>query len=1454
MCLKQPMNKVPSSEENSSLPPHQGIQQNVEHSTVEGGMLSSQGNNNTQIIDNKITITKVRCLINITNYDSREDIKVAPVTTADINADNDLPCPYRGLFQFGPNDAEFFFGRDVLIEELIQATVKRNFIPVLGASGSGKSSVVLAGLVPKLQQQGNWLFTHFRPGSNQPYASGSDPFYALAKALVPLYRSDLDSTDEITQAEKLAQSLKDGRPLSRVFSSIHGKHPNHRVLLIADQFEELYTLCNDEKTRTSFLDTLLAGFQSSSGFQSPPVLVATMRADFLGNALSYPPFGDVLQNTDIKIRSMDHSELSQVIVKPAEKLGITFEAGLMERILDDIENKPGNLPLLEFALTLLWQKRTGKQLTHRAYDAIGNVQGALARYADEIYDQLNATEQQQVRRIFIQLVRPGEGTEDTLRLATKAELGEASWALVTKMADARLVVTSRNPGDQESNTADQETVEITHEALIRNWERLRQWIAEDRKFRVWQERLRVAMQQWNSAGRDEGALLRGKPLVEAQEWFQNRSEELTAEQEFITASLELQEREVRRNLESREVEAALASQKQANEILTKARKRAVWISVGAVFAFITAVVASYAVVGKARREAHEAQSRRIIAEVNSRSASSKSLFFSGQSFEALLEGLRAAQKIKQVDIPIPESDAAQMQLIAALNQAVYGVKEQRTLNGQMIGHNDAVTKLSFSPDGQVLTSISRDNTVKLWKRDGTLLQTLQYEGITDVSAGSDGQALISLDFLNGISTVLLRPDGSVTETPRRKFLFDKSVFSANGQFFATASFHKIVILWKRDGTLLKILKIPNITGLGISRDGKVIATAIADKTIKLWKEDGTLLTTLQGKLGSGKDTTHPWPLGLVKDISFSNDGKTIAAVSGDNTVSLWKQDGSLLINFTSHRDEVEKITFSPDGKIIATASKDKTVKLWKQDGTLIKTLAGHTAAVNDIIFSSDGQLIATASDDKTIKLWKLSNLPVSQMTGHSEFLIDTAFSPDGKMIATASADDNTVKLWKRDGTLLQTMQQDDLTDVSFSNNGQILITSGRDRRKKLGQLIKLWKLNGTSLGSFSVSSIISGISLSPDGQLIATEDDRDIGKRWKTVKLWKQDGSLLKTFKVSVDLQNLRFSPDGQTFLTITDDNTAKLWKRDGSLLKTLTAHCSNFYFKHDSCGKVYRHDISFSPNRQTIAISNHDQTANLWRWDGSLALTLKGVDSVSFSLDGQTIATTNFDFTQGSEIFLKLWKPDGTFISSHSFKPELAFSLNSSFPDSTFILSPDKQTIAIVGTTLKFQKLDGTPVKDLPLINSAEGENRFGLSPDGQIIATVTEDGSVKLWNWNAELQSTLGDANNDFPSKQKLILSPDKRTIVTTSSDATLKLWKWDGTPLTTLDSQKTGKLDNIQFSPDGQMITATSDDGTVILWNLNLDSLVEIGCNWIQDYLYTHPDMQRELTICQNKTSQK
>ena len=466
---------------------------------------------NQNIKDTKYAATSAKgdAVINVYNYIySYKSVESKLVGSDKAVTKDSLSCPYRGLFNFSPNDAKFFFGRDVFIEELFTAAKNNSFIPLSGASGSGKSSLILAGLVPKLEQTGNWKFTHFRPGN--------EPFHALAKALLPLFQPDLNGTEQLKQSRQLAEYLIEGSVLLKdVFAQIESNCPNYRVLLIADQFEELFTLCADKKVRQSWLDLLLACFQyTPPNLQLPPVLVATMRADFLGNALAYRPLADIL-NADIQlVGAMNREELLEVIEKPAAIMGVKFEFGLAERILDDVKNEPGNLALLEFALTELWDEKTGELLTHAAYEKIGKVEGALSKYAEAVYLKLSPTEQEQARQIFIQLVNPDEDNNHTRRRVYREQIGEANWDLVIRkggLADSRLVVTNRSSDERE-------TLEVVHEALIRHWTKVQGWLNQDRLNLSKQREIEDAALYWDKSGKKADYLVSNKRLREAKDF------------------------------------------------------------------------------------------------------------------------------------------------------------------------------------------------------------------------------------------------------------------------------------------------------------------------------------------------------------------------------------------------------------------------------------------------------------------------------------------------------------------------------------------------------------------------------------------------------------------------------------------------------------------------------------------------------------------------------------------------------------------------------------------------------------------------------------------------------------------------------------------------------------------------------------------------------------------------
>lgn len=429
-------------------------------------------------------------------------LKVSSIHPADIEfvAGDIPPNPYLGLSAFDEKDADFFFGREKFTDELFQMTHQQPLVAVIGASGSGKSSVVFAGLIPKLRKTGIWLIESFRPKSQ--------PFDELAIALVRQLAPNLDGVEKVLKVGRLAESLKKGEvKLHQVASQVLENKPNKRFLLVVDQFEELYTQCQDKAEQQRFIDTLLAAVHQKS-----ITLVFTLRADFYGYILSYRPFGEALQQfRHTPLTLMSREELLAAIEQPAHKLNVQLQTHLAQRILDDVGQEPGNLPLLEFALTQLWLKQNDDELTHKAYDEIGGIKQALVKHAESIYHKLSETQQKQAQRIFLQLVRLGEGTEDTRRVATLEEVGKDNWELIAYLAggESRLVVTGR------SDKSGQETVEVVHEALIREWGRLRQWVNENREKLVQQRKIETGAIEWRDRNKSKDYLLGGKQLNEA---------------------------------------------------------------------------------------------------------------------------------------------------------------------------------------------------------------------------------------------------------------------------------------------------------------------------------------------------------------------------------------------------------------------------------------------------------------------------------------------------------------------------------------------------------------------------------------------------------------------------------------------------------------------------------------------------------------------------------------------------------------------------------------------------------------------------------------------------------------------------------------------------------------------------------------------------------------------------
>jgi hypothetical protein len=482
-------------------------------------------------------------------------------------------CPYRGLAPFGPEHTPFFFGREAQTDWLlgnrlapmVRSGHVQRFLAILGPSGSGKSSLALAGLVPalragKIEGSAAWPIAILRPGD--------DPFENLTSELSKL--KDMADTGEALLARtceylQVRDFADDPRAL-HIFArhALDGAPATRRLVVLVDQFEEVFTQYPAERkpTRRAFIDTLLHAATVVGG---PALVLLTMRTDFLGECVSYPALAAALADGQELVGPMSEEELRQAIERPAYLVGCEPELGLAERLLRDVEGRPGALPLLQYTLWELWRRRDGRRLTIAAYREIGGVQGALERRADEVVDNLNDAEREVCRRIFLRLTQPGEGIEDFKRRASFGELVPAGAdpmvveAVIHRLADARLITT-----EGALKTGGEVSVEVAHEALIRSWGRLREWIDADRAGLRLHRQLAEAAREWKEHAGDASFLFQGTRLAAAREWNEEHRPELNPpELEFLTASLEAE----RKKADEAEQRVQEARRKQRQQMI-----------------------------------------------------------------------------------------------------------------------------------------------------------------------------------------------------------------------------------------------------------------------------------------------------------------------------------------------------------------------------------------------------------------------------------------------------------------------------------------------------------------------------------------------------------------------------------------------------------------------------------------------------------------------------------------------------------------------------------------------------------------------------------------------------------------------------------------------------------------------------------------------------------------------
>ncbi|PTL85852.1 TIR domain-containing protein [Vitiosangium sp. GDMCC 1.1324] len=1219
----------------------------------------------------------------------------------------DEPAPYRGLLPFTQSQARFFFGREREIQTVLDKLKKHPFLALVGASGVGKSSLVLSGVLPRLERPASGFGPQLRIRVMTP---GCRPLRALANQLATLVPPEARLTTADALARRFAAS-EDG--FRTALATLTAEEPGPFVLVV-DQFEELLIDCDNVSSEAvPFIANLREAVEGAGG--SIRVLV-TLRADFFGRCLELPVLRELLQENQVLLGSLGKEALRDAIVRPAREVGAFLEKGLVGTILKDVSNEPGALPLLEHALYELWRARNGAWLTLSAYEATGGVAGALQRRAQSTYEELAPEEQEIARGLFLRLTTLGDGAPDTRRRVSRGELvfpgarpEQVEHVLrVLSGPEARLIV------------ADGDWVEVTHEVLIQEWDTLRNWVNTNRRELQVHRRLTNAANEWTANQRDGSYLYTGSRLLEAEAFF---SQEPGAqapgglnqrELDFLTTSLAHRDAQTREAMQRHREELRRArrlARAEAEE--ARAERRAARRLRGLALVLIlgcTGILGSWTA---ARHQHDVALSRELTATalLNLKSDPQRSL--------ALIQ---------------------EAGLVAMTDQVKESLDAWRREPSWMIlrEHEKAVNAATFSPDGTRAVTASEDGTARVWDLDtGRSLVSIRHEapvlsatfspdGTRVVTASEDGTARL-WSVTTGQSLVLTRHEAPVLSI----------AVSPDGTQIATADNGgevRLTNVASRKSRVLFHLLGP-ILFIDFSRDGRRIVSAGFDQTARVWDLDTGRSRVLSG---------HGGP---VWSARFSPDGTKVVTASSDGTARVWDLDTGRSLVLSGHVGPVWSARFSPDGTKIVTTSEDGTARFWELSTHASPVvLSGHSAPVLSAGFSPDGTKLITTSEDGTACLWNpFTSRSCTVLSGHSAPVVSAEFSPDGTKVITASLD-GTARLWDVASSKFAIVLSGHAASVKsaeFSPDGTKLVTASFDGT------VRLWDLHS------GASRVLSGhqgpvwsAEFSPDGTKVATTSEDGTARLWDVAS-----GESRVLSGHAAPVRAARFSPDGTKLVTVSDDETARVWDVASGESRVLSGHTRPVW------------SAEFSPDGTKVVTTSEDGTARLWDVASGASRVFSGhahsiwpvpLWSARFSPDGTKIVTADNDGTA------RVWdvaSGESRVLSGHTqpvwsaeFSPD-GTKLVTASDDGTArlwdvatgrarILSGHQGPVRFAGFSPDGTKLvtagdDGTArVWDVAsgqlsvTFSGHEGAvNSAGFSPDGRMVVTVGNDGAVRLW-----------------------------------------------------------------------------------------------------------------------------
>lgn len=1355
--------------------------------------------------------------------------------------------PYKALRPFDEGDAADFFGREALAAQLAarlqRAGEDGRFLAVVGASGSGKSSVVRAGLVPGLRRQPGRFVAVLTPGER--------PIERLAEALA--------AASGQPAAELLVLLYGGEGGLVRAVSRILAGDPQAELLLVIDQFEELYTLLDDAEQRQFVLSSLAAMVADPRGRAR---LLITLRADFYDRPLSDPIFSRLMEGRTETVLPMSKAELEEAIVKPAHRVGAAIEPALVREMLADIAAQPGALPLLQYALHALYERCGGAPMTLKAYQDGGGLRGALERQADEVLAGLSADQRALAKQIFLRLVTPGDGVEDTRRRVRRSELvalvaapggGDPSAAaanlntVLAAFGDKRLLTFDYEPGTREP------TVEIAHEALLQSWSDLREWLREARTDLRGQRRLSDAVSDWLRQSRDPAYLSSGGPLAQFEDLAQRGIVTLSpVEREFIAAGRAAEAARQNREIEQARVLAETEKRRADEEAAAKQRigRQAgllrMLLAGAGVLALVAAIAAVFAFTNgqAAVRSAEEAQAAQTIAEQNAEDALAAQARAEEEQQRAernALQVLTGDISSRQPDLSILLSTIAQGMLAGTNNDGqssalLTTLTSQPELIGYLRGHAGSVEAIALSPDGKILASGGSDHTIILWDvetrkpLDLTPLLAGHRDVIRSLAFSPDGKYLVSAGDDDQIMIWNTTTWADPTIIPDTFWVHQVAFHPTNGTF-----------VWGQCAAITE--------------------NSCPDSEIRFWR------------IGTGDDGE---PLkghrGVIYALDFSRDGTRLISGGADNVVRFWDVANRTMVeDFTNHTDDVYAVAFSPDGSRAVSGGRD--ARIISYDAINLETIglpldAGGESVVT-LAYKPDGRTLFSAGFNDRILRWDSTRYPPipagAPLVGHINAIEELSFDRAGTLMFSSSRD-GTVIIWSLEGSDLITPRANHIPvrwAGAVSSDGAILATGGDE------PTIQFWDtLSGQRTGQvISVDETVYALQFSPDNTYLATADRAgDVrlylssGERLR--RTWLSDGAAVRSLAFSRNSSLLAYGDNvGKIFVVVPETGDYLIYNR--------------YYRPNDT--KIYAiRAIDFHPNGRWLAIGGDAGIAEIRDVaTGDLIREFTGhresIYTLAFSPDGALLATGSFD---------------NTVIISESENPQSQRTLSVGGPVYSLAFSADGQTLATgredggiqlwevasgrpIGTLLTTHK---APIEVLTFINES---TLLSNDRDGELITWNIANGTARLnptktagagtsysvaYGPNAEMAflvsggrdsrvivvdpvdptnlRTLGDGKEiGHTSNVAVVTVNASGRIASGGADGLIFLWNHtEVSPTHKLDpaviaAQTPGSEDPnarqepqraailaLAFSPDGNLLASGDADGLVLLWELS------------------------------------